>query len=117
MPHIILEYSPNATDAPAALLDRLHRALGDDKSVQAERVKSRAIAVDTYLVGTDGPRGFVHATVLLSDGRPAEMRRELGARLLAVLGREACPPGVELARSVEIRQFEPGMYFTDFEPG
>lgn len=117
MPHIVLEYSSNATDAPQTLLDRLHRALGDAASFQAERIKSRAIAVDAHLVGTEGPRGFVHATVLFSAGRSDDARRELGARLLAVLGREASPSRVELARSVEIRQFEPGMYFTDFEPG
>jgi 5-carboxymethyl-2-hydroxymuconate isomerase len=114
MPHIILEYSSNLgdDDALAYLLDRLHDALGDTESFESERIKSRAVRCDTYHVGTDR-RGFVHATVLFSPGRPEALRRQVARRLLDIMRSDAALGGADIANSVEVRQFEPGMYVTE----
>jgi 5-carboxymethyl-2-hydroxymuconate isomerase len=114
MPHIILEYSSNLGDDDALgyLLDRLHNALGDTESFKSERIKSRAVRCDTYHVGADR-RGFVHATVLFSPGRPEALRRQVARRLLDIMRSDAALGGADIANSVEIRQFEPGMYVTE----
>ena len=114
MPHVILEYSSNLGDDAglAHLLDRLHDALGDTESFDSERIKSRAVRCDTYHVRTDR-RGFVHATVLFSPGRPEALRRQVARRLLDILRSDSVIGGADVATSVEIRQFEPGMYITE----
>ena len=113
MPHIILEYSGNLGDGsgPSRLLDQLHDAVGETESFEADRVKSRAIRCDTYRVGADRS-GFVHVTVVFSPGRPEALRRALVNRLLRILRREVETLNPGIATSVEIRQFEPGMYVT-----
>ncbi len=114
MPHIILEYSSNLGDdsALARLLDNLHGALGDTESFASERTKSRALRCETYHVGRDR-RGFVHATVLFSPGRPEALRQELTRRLLDIILSDPTLGAPDIAKSVEIRQFEPGMYITE----
>jgi len=115
MPHIVLEYSSNVATAvnAAVLLEELHAALGRVETFEADRVKSRAIEVATHHVGSGVPRGFVHAGVAFSPGRSDAVREDLGRRLLGILVRGTGSAGIAVARSVEIRQFEPGMYFTD----
>lgn len=67
---------------------------------------------DTFLLGADR-RGFMHVTALFSPGRPEDLRRALVHRLLGILKSEAGTLGESVATSVEIRQFEPGMYVTE----
>jgi len=114
MPHVILEYSSNLGDDAglAHLLDSLHDALGDTESFESERIKSRAVRCETYHVSADR-RGFVHATVLFSPGRPEALRRQVVRRLLDIMRSDSVMGGADVATSVEIRQFEPGMYITE----
>ena len=51
----------------------------------------------------------------LSPGRNEALRVELGQRLLDLLLNEVKPDGVKVSRSIEIRQFEPQMYFNDHD--
>ena len=114
MPHIILEYSSNLGDEAGLtrLLDSLHGALGDTESFESERIKSRAVRCETFHVSTER-RGFVHATVLFSPGRPDALRRQLVRRLLDIMRSDSVMGADDVATSVEIRQFEPGMYLTE----
>ncbi len=114
MPHIILEYSSNLGDdrAVTRLLDNLHGALGDTESFESDRIKSRSLRCETYYVGRDR-RGFIHATVLFSPGRPDGLRQDLARRLLEIMMSDATLGASDIAKSVEIRQFEPGMYITE----
>ena len=115
MPHIILEYSGNLGDDArlARVLESLHAALGDTESFESERIKSRAVRCDTYHVSTER-RGFVHATVLFSPGRPEALRRQVvRRRLLEIMRSDPVMGGADVATSVEVRQFEPGMYLTE----
>jgi len=115
VPHIVLEYSDDiaARCDVARVLGRLHEAVAVTESFVRDRIKSRAVACATFRVGSGHPKHFVHASVVFSPGRAEDVRRELGARLLDILVTETSSLGSDLSRSVEIRQFEPGMYFTD----
>ena len=115
MPHIVLEYSSDLTASVdfERLLDALHQILGNVESFETDRIKSRSLELDHYLVGRERDRRLVHVAVSFSHGRSEALRVELGQRLLDFLMNEVRPDGVEVSRSVEIRQFEPQMYFND----
>ncbi len=117
MPHIVLEYSSNLTQSVdfKRLLGALHQILGNVESFETDRIKSRSIELDHFLVGRERDRGMVHVEVSFSPGRSESLRMELGQRLLDLLLNEVKPDGVEVSRSIEIRQFEPQMYFNDYE--
>jgi 5-carboxymethyl-2-hydroxymuconate isomerase len=89
MPHIVLEYTSNV-DGPQTgygnLFAELHRVLVDILGVDVANCKSRAIRLDTYRVGEgEADSGFVHLGIKILEGRPVELRREVGERCLAVL--------------------------------
>jgi 5-carboxymethyl-2-hydroxymuconate isomerase len=89
MPHITLEVTGNIDHPQAGYSDlfaALHRVLADAVGVDTANCKSRAIRLDTYRVGDgEAGNGFVHLEVSIFDGRPVELRREVGQRCLAVL--------------------------------
>lgn len=118
MPHIVLEYSSNLSDNGdwPAILEKLHGTVGDTESFETHRIKSRAIALDTYRVASGDGTGLVHATVIFAPGRSEALRRELAQRLLGILKSEVRSAQLDISRSVEVRQFEPDMYFTDRGP-
>ena len=116
MPHIILEYSDNVgrqLDCEQLLKD-LHNALAQFETFEADRIKSRAAPVSTYVVG-QSDTAFLHTTVAFSRGRSKALREKIGNRLLeeieSVLTGAHCR--AQVAHSVEIRQFEENMYFRD----
>lgn len=116
MPHIILEYSNNVgrqLDCEQ-LLTGLHHALSQFETFEYDRIKSRAIPVNIYVVG-QSDTAFLHTTVAFSQGRSKSLREKIGNRLLEeiqiVLTDAHCR--AQVAHSVEIRQFEENMYFRD----
>jgi 5-carboxymethyl-2-hydroxymuconate isomerase len=114
MPHIILEHSSDLSSARMnQLLAKLHDTLGGIESFETDRIKSRVLRFDAYAIGADDRRGFVHAAVLFSPGRPEALRRELVKNLLTILMSEVRSAPGSFSTSVEIRQFEPGMYATE----
>ena len=70
--------------------------------------------MDRYLVGdgTSG-EGFVHLDVRFLEGRPLELKEEIGLRLLAVLKQsyELLAEQGDLQITVEIRDIERAAYF------
>lgn len=110
MPHIIIEYSANLTppmDVPA-LLDEIHGALDGLYNVTQDRLKTRAIKLDDYLVGIHGQAGqMVHITLKLLTGRPTEARKEMGG-ILASVARKHIP--AESALTVEIVELDKETY-------
>ena len=115
MPHIVMEYSSNLTQSVdfERLLDALHQILGSFESFETDRIKSRSLELDHYLVGRERDRGLVHVVVSFSRGRSEDLRVEIGQRLLDLLLNEVKPDGVEVSKSIEIRQFGMKMYFAD----
>ena len=79
MPHIIIEYSSNLTDINITnLMQDCHHALNGLHNVATERVKTRAIQLEHFLVGTHDDKGqMIHVTLRLLTGRSVEARQEL----------------------------------------
>ena len=93
MPHIILEYSSNLATTPTSPISSTDSTTRSviRRASSPDRIKSRAVRTDTYHVGADR-RGFVHATVLFSPGRPEALRRQVG-RLLGIMRSDAALGG------------------------
>ena len=114
MPHLLLEYTPNLPelDADIALL-RLNHALVASGQFAAEfDIKSRAVKVETFKVGTGmGERAFVHVKLALLSGRSPQIKKQLSESLLAVL-QDLCewPAGVEVQLCVELLDLDRDSY-------
>jgi len=113
MPHLTVEYCTELADdlAPRELLKALNRTLIASGLFSAPDIKSRAVALDTVLVGDGAPDRFVHIEVALLSGRSIEVRRKLAEELLtsasAELNETALRP---LQVSVEVRELDKECY-------
>ncbi len=88
MPHIIIEYSNNLTELNVTnLIHDCHQALNGLHNVTTDRVKTRAIKLDDFLVGVHGEKGqMIHVTLRLMTGRSIEARQELAKILYDKVG-------------------------------
>lgn len=80
MPHLILHHTSNLDgfDADAALA-AANRALVDSGHFEDVAIKSRALLLDHYRVGTaDHGHGFVHVILQVMPGRTETVRAALG---------------------------------------
>lgn len=113
MPHLTMEYSRNLhAEKLAPTLLALNRRLLDSGHFEELDIKSRAIALDQFLVGTvpEG-RAFVHVKLALLSGRTEQVKRELAEGLLAVLQHAyAEEHALHLQLCVEIQEIERASY-------
>jgi 5-carboxymethyl-2-hydroxymuconate isomerase len=113
MPHLTVEYTNNLAALPmGALLLRLNEALATSCQFEEHDIKSRAVPLQDFLIGTSlREQGFVHAKLSLLGGRSATVKRELSQRLLQAL-QAACAkvplPPVQLC--VEILEIDGEVY-------
>jgi 5-carboxymethyl-2-hydroxymuconate isomerase len=110
MPHIIIEYSENLLPKldVNALITELHGALDGLYNVTQDRLKTRAIKLENYLVGIHGRSGqMVHITLKLLTGRTVAARKEMGG-ILASVARKHIP--LESALTVEIVELDKETY-------
>ena len=86
MPHVTLEFSKGIEQVHdiQTICDQLFAVLAEHPEFDAETIKIRATPVEYYRIGTD-PQSFVHATLLLMQGRDEATRSELNAAILEVL--------------------------------
>ena len=86
MPHVTLEFSKGIEQIHdvQAICDRLFSALADHPEFDANTIKIRATPVAYYRIGSE-PQSFVHATLMLMQGRDEVMRTALNALILDVL--------------------------------
>lgn len=116
MPHITVEYTANLrpTEDWPKLFAQVHAVLADVGGIKRRNCKSRSVALHDFLVG-DGSAtaAFVHADVRFLEGRPTELKREIGRRIVHLLREQfPAPPGVrDLQLTVELRDIERSMYF------
>ncbi len=111
MPHIIIEYSSNLLPHlnVQTLTEELHGALDGLYNVTQNRLKTRAIRLDDFLVGINGKSGkMVHITLKLLTGRTTEARKEMG-EILASVTKKFIP--AETALTVEIVELDKETYF------
>ncbi|GAB2880180.1 5-carboxymethyl-2-hydroxymuconate Delta-isomerase [Pseudoduganella ginsengisoli] len=113
MPHLTIEYTSNLPqfNANEAMLV-LNQALVASGHFEEIDIKSRAVPIDAFLVGTslDG-RAFVHVKLAILSGRSVQAKQELSATLLHVL-KEACawPPDTHVQLCVEVQEIERESY-------
>lgn len=104
MPHLTLEYTRNLVnfDAPGTLA-ALNTAMFDSGLFCEPDIKSRAIAVDDFVVGIrPAARAFAHVRIALLSGRSSVEREELAAAVLGALQAAiAAAPATETQLSVE----------------
>ena len=114
MPHLHMEYTANLPGLnPDVALIRLNNTLVGSGQFGAELdIKSRAIKVETFKVGTAmAERGFVHVKLALLSGRSPQIKKQLSESLLAVV-QELCewPAGLEVQLCVEILDIDRESY-------
>ncbi|MEB0223955.1 5-carboxymethyl-2-hydroxymuconate Delta-isomerase [Pseudomonas sp. 10S4] len=114
MPHLHMEYTANLPELNADVaLIRLNNTLVASGQFAAEfDIKSRAIKVETFKVGTSlGERAFVHVKLALLSGRSPQIKKQLSESLLAVV-QELCewPKDVEVQLCVEILDIDRESY-------
>ena len=113
MPHLTLEYTSNLNklDTERALL-ALNHALMASGHFEEVDIKSRAIKLDDFLIGTTGgAHAFVHVKLALLSGRSQQTRNELSNALLRVL-RVSCKGISEdrLQMSVQVEEIDRPSY-------
>lgn len=93
MPHVVLEYSQGVEDScdMQTLCEDLFQALATQETFEASAIKVRTTSAAFFRIGTE-PQSFVHATLMLMDGRDEPTRRALNACVLDVLAKSL--PGV-----------------------
>ena len=114
MPHLHMEYTANLTDlnADVALMRLNNTLVGSGQFATEFDIKSRAVKVETFKVGTAlAERAFVHVKLALLSGRSAEIKKQLSESLLAVV-RDLCewPSSIEVQLCVEILDIDRDSY-------
>jgi len=106
MPHLVLDFSANLRDGldAHAVLAALNRELDAVGEFVSEDIKSRARALETFVVGVRGrEEAFVHLELAILAGRSPELKRDVLERLLGVLReRLAAPPDIRTQITVRI---------------
>lgn len=86
MPHLTIEYSSNLAFERQPLLARLHSELVATGAVSLKAIKSRAVRRSEYRIGDGNPDyAFVQVNLLILEGRPPEVQRDIAQRVMAVL--------------------------------
>ena len=115
MPHLTLEYTGNLDFEVQPLLARLHSELVTTGAINLKGLKSRAIRHGEYRIADGNPNyAFVHVNLLIREGRPPEVQRELAQRVMAVL-KETFGDRFEkghLSLSVDIKEMREGTALT-----
>ena len=112
MPHLTLHYTVNLDGFdPDAALEAINRRLADSGHFNEADIKSRALALTHFRIGTaDTDRGFAHAQLKIMPGRDETTRRALAQSVLTAL-REQLPtrhPDAQLC--VEVTELDATTY-------
>jgi 5-carboxymethyl-2-hydroxymuconate isomerase len=115
MPHLTLEYTDNLDFDVQRLLARLHSELVATGAVNLKGLKSRAVRHSEYRIA-DGNQeyAFVSVNLLIKEGRPVEVQKDMTQRVLAALKetfRERFENGY-LSLSVDIKEMRDGIALT-----
>ena len=98
MPHLTMEYTDNLSQLnPRETLLALNKGLIASGHFKEADIKSRAIALDTFVIGDSAKnRAFIYAKLAILSGRSTEIKRTLSANLLDILKQLCpCPPSIE----------------------
>lgn len=115
MPHLTLEYTDNLEFEVQPLLARLHSELVATGAINLKGLKSRAVRHSQYRIADGNPEyAFVHAGLLIREGRPAAVQQDAAQRVLAALKEtfEKRFEGGYLSLSVDIKEMRDGIALT-----
>ncbi|MGJ8585840.1 MAG: 5-carboxymethyl-2-hydroxymuconate Delta-isomerase [Marinosulfonomonas sp.] len=103
MPHVSLEFSQGIekTHDIQSACDALFETLANHGAFDRAPIKIRAKPVEFFRIGTE-PQSFVHATLLLMDGRDAETKAQITQIVLATLERVFPDVGSLTVQDVEM---------------
>lgn len=103
MPHLIIEYVPQALSngGAQALVDAAHQAARDSGLFDTSHIRTRAHAVSDYRCGEDD-RPFVHAQLRIKPGRDRQARASLSEAVLTALRGQVSAPVVITVEVVEL---------------
>ena len=115
MPHLTLEYTDNLDFETQPLLAQLHSELVATGAINLKGLKSRAIRRGEYRIADGNPGyAFVHVNLLIREGRPPRVQRDIAQRIMAAL-KETFGDRFEdghLSLSVDIKEMRQGMALT-----
>jgi 5-carboxymethyl-2-hydroxymuconate isomerase len=115
MPHLSLEYTGNLAFETQPLLARLHSEVVATGAVNLKGLKSRALRHDDYRIADGNPDyAFVHVNLLIREGRPLAVQKDLAQRVMAVLKEtfgDRFRDG-HLSLSVDVKEMREGVALT-----
>jgi 5-carboxymethyl-2-hydroxymuconate isomerase len=115
MPHLTLEYTDNLEFDTQPLLARLHSELVATGAVNLKGLKSRIVRHSEYRMADGNPEyAFVHVNLLIREGRPLEIQKDMSQRILDVL-KETFGERFDnsyLSLSVDIKEMRDGVALT-----
>ena len=115
MPHLSLEYTGNLAFETQPLLARLHSEVVATGAVNLKGLKSRALRHDDYRIADGNPDyAFVHVNLLIREGRPLAVQKDLAQRVMAVLKEtfgDRFKDG-HLSLSVDVKEMREGVALT-----
>jgi len=115
MPHVTLQYTNNVFSLDTGkILLKLNAALAASGHFQEADIKSRAIKLDDYVVGTDADtraRGFLHVRLAILSGRTDPVKKQLSEIALAEV-RDFCQgyPDIGIQLTVEVVDINQSAY-------
>jgi len=115
MPHLTLECTDNLEFDVQPLLARLHSELVATGAINLKGLKSRVIHHSEYRMADGNPEyAFVHVNLLIREGRPLEVQKDMSQRILAAL-KDTFGDRFEkgyLSLSVDIKEMREGVALT-----
>ena len=112
MPHLTVEYTKNIQGiGTTTALRALNEVLMASGQFEEADIKSRAVPLETFMVGTlPDPRGFVYAKLAILAGRSPEVKEALSQSLLHAI-RDICrSDGPQVQFCVEVVDIDRGSY-------
>jgi 5-carboxymethyl-2-hydroxymuconate isomerase len=115
MPNLTLEYTDNLDFDVQSLLERLHAELVATGAINLKGIKSRVIRHSEYRIADGNPEyAFVSVSLLIREGRPDEVQKDMTQRIMAVL-KETFGARFEngyLSLTVDIKEMRDGIALT-----
>lgn len=113
MPHLTVEYTNNiGQTCTPQMLRILNSALMTSGQFDELAIKSRAVVVETFAVGTaaEEERGFLAARLCILSGRTPEQKKELSDILMEALEKAFLPNRIHTQITVEILDMDRASY-------
>jgi 5-carboxymethyl-2-hydroxymuconate isomerase len=115
MPQLTLEYTNNLEFDVQVVLACLHSELSASGVINLKGLKSRAVRQSEYRIADGNPEyAFVHVNLLIREGRPIEVQKDLSQRVMKVL-EDTFGQNFEnnyLSLSVDIKEMSEGIALT-----